>query len=454
MTIPPPPPGRFDDDAPLDDPDNDNAEVSNVIKFNGWRQGLLCNDKGKIKNLEHNVYQILRFHPDWSGCIAYDEFASNILLRKSPPYDPASERGPYPRKWIDQDTTATMAWLQGTRRALVDASRSVTDGSVMLVAHRQSFHPVRDYLGTLKWDGEQRLPRFLTRYLGAPDTPYAAQVGTAWLISAIARVMRPGCQADYMLVLEGNQGKRKSTALRELFSDEWFSDARLTMNDEGLKKLRGKWGMEIPELEGFRGKAASEIKAFITSRIDHYRESYGRHPKDFPRTCVFAGTTNEREYLIDRTGNRRFWPVLCGDIALEALRDDRDQIWAEALTRFQCKENWWLEDEADAREEQRKREVREPWFELITAWLVDPTVPDGTHGARRRINLEQGFTIAEAMQGALNLRAADMQREAQTRVGFCLHKLGFEAHRVQRDGSRERRYFKRGTFMVRSPAQQ
>jgi putative DNA primase/helicase len=253
-----------------------------------------------------------------------------------------------------------------------------------------------------------------------------------------------------MLVLEGNQGKRKSTALRELFSDEWFSDARLTMNDEGLKKLRGKWGMEIPELEGFRGKAASEIKAFITSRIDHYRESYGRHAKDFPRTCVFAGTTNEREYLIDRTGNRRFWPVLCGNIALDGLRDERDQIWAEALTRFQCKENWWLADETDAREEQRKREVREPWYELITPWLSDPTVPDGTHGARRRIDMEHGFTVAEVMQGALNLRAADMQREALTRVGFCLHKLGFVARRVQRNGARERRYFPADSIHGRS----
>lgn len=437
-TIPPPPPGRFDDD----EPENDTEELdgpSRPVKIadRRWKRGLLKNAAGKVKNLEHNIAQVLRQHPAWQGVIAFDQFACKLMATKAPPCATPGES--YPRPWRDVDTVRTMVWLQSEPSVLIDATRNSTDNSIDSVGQINAYHPVQSYLYGLKWDLTPRLATLLSRYFGAEQTDYLAAAGAAWMISAVARIMRPGCQADYMLVLEGNQGARKSSALRELFSDEWFTDARITLNDEGLKKLRGKWCVEIAELESFRGKASTEIKAFITSRIDQYRDSYGRRPQDYPRTCVMAGTTNEREYLVDRTGNRRFWPVLCGALDIEALRADRDQLWAEAVARFGSGERWWLEDESGAREEQRKRELREPWFEIIASWLERPTVP--TDNGRRSLRLEEGFTIADVMTGALNLRATDMQQNALTRVGWCMHKLGYERRWKTTDGHKERRYF-------------
>lgn len=446
-TIPPPPPGRFDDDEPENDteaPEEDGPSQPIKIADRRWKKGLLKNAAGKVKNLEHNIAQVLRLHPAWTGVIGYDLFAAKLLALKPPPF--SSPTDAFPRVWSDVDTVRTMVWLQSETSVLIDATRSSTDNAIDSTGQANAFHPVQSYLYGLKWDLQPRLPRLLSGYFGAKHTDYLAQAGTAWMISAVARIMRPGCQADYMLVLEGNQGARKSSALRQLFGDEWFTDARIALNDEGLKKLRGKWCVEIAELESFRGKAATEIKAFITSRTDQYRDSYGRRPKDYPRSCVMAGTTNEREYLVDRTGNRRFWPVLCGDINIAALAVDRDQLWAEAVSRFGSGEHWWLDDETSAREEQRKRELREPWFELIAHWLERPTVP--ADGGRRNLRAEDGFTVADIMIGALNLRATDMQRDALTRVGFCMHKLGYERHWITKDGRRERRYFAQGQHRI------
>lgn len=445
-TIPPPPPGRFDDDEPAndldpDEPDNEGPSqpVPTKLSDRRWRRGLQGNAAGKIKNLEHNISQILRLHPDWAGVVGFDQFKCELRALRPPPW-PHPPTAKFPRQWRDTDTIATMRWLQSTRGVIVDATRGTTENSLDDVGQANAFHPVRDYLQSLRWDGKQRLPALLSKCFGAEHTDYLAAVGVAWMISAVARVMQPGCQADYMLVLEGSQGARKSSALRELFSDEWFSDARITLNDEGLKKLRGKWCIELAELESFRGKAATEIKAFITSRIDQYRDSYGKRPQDYPRSCVMAGTTNEREYLVDRTGNRRFWPVLCGAIDLATIKRDRDQLWAESVARYESGEHWWLDDEAGAREEQRKREFREPWFELIASWLENPTVPEPGAG-RTRLRKEQGFTVSEVMLGALNMRPTDMQRDALARVGFCMHKLGYERHWSRRSGHKERRYF-------------
>jgi predicted P-loop ATPase len=373
--------------------------------------------------------------------VAFNEFTGQLVALKRTLFDDPGLT--YPRQWTDVDGLQTLAWLQGTKGIVMEAGITAVEHALDVVGETNSFHPPRDYFRALNWDAVQRLPTWLSTYLGAEQTDYTAQAGTAWLISAIARVMQPGCQADYMLVLEGSQGARKSTALRVLFSDDWFSDSLLPIGtDEAYKKIQGKLCQEIAELESFRGKSATLIKAFITARIDNFRDSYGRRPKDRARTVIFAGTTNEREYLIDRTGNRRFWPVKCGTIDTAALARDRDMLWAEAVARYDSGEKWWLPDERLAREEQRSRELREPWFELVAKWLERPTIPDGQGGARTLLDEADGFTMADVLQGALAIRASDMDHSAQTRIGFILAKLGFASRQVRVGATRERRYFR------------
>lgn len=452
--VPEPPEGLFDEDAPLDaepdDPPRDGPPLreepdigpGRLLEFPGWRDGLLSTQAGKLKPTESNIIKILSKHPKWHGVVAYNEFSRQLMAMRRTVFDPPKLE--YPRQWTDVDGIQTLAWLQGTKGIVMEAGRSAVEHALDVVGHHNAFNPVRDYLRSLKWDGKQRLPSFLSVYFGAEQTPFSSEAGKLWLISAIARIMQPGCQADYMLILEGKQGIGKSTGLKTLFSDEWFTSSRLAIGtDEAPKKLQGKWCQEIAELESFRARAWSEVKQFVTDPLDHYRDSYGRRATDHPRTVVFAGTTNDTEYLGDRTGNRRFWPIMCRRVDVQAISRDRNQIWAEALVRYESGERWHMEDETLAREEQRKREQREPWFELVQEWLRHPTIP--VENGRQNISPSKGFTQAHIMAGALGMRPVDMTQQNQQKLGWVLSKLKLERKRIMVDGAREYRYFMPGT---------
>lgn len=406
-----------------------------------WRLSLRTKSDGSVSTKEvGNAALFLAHHDEWKGCLAYDEFSNQIVWRRLPPALPGLV--PPSGKLWDAHVVYVQQWL--AKCLGLTFTVETLHKAIEAAAHANKFHPVRDYLEALRWDGTVRLPRLMSQYFGAKHSPYLEQVGVAWMISAIARIMNPGCKVDHMLVLCGAQGTRKSSGLAELFGADWFSDSPLDIGSaEAYKKLQGKWGIEIPELDAFRGRASSQIKAFLTAPVDRFRESYARHPKDFPRTCIFAGTTNEKEFLGDRTGNRRFWPVECGKIDRPAIQSGRDQLWAEALVRYQSGEKWWLEDETLAREQQRLREFREPWFDLVSKWLEHPIVPIESNNYRL-IDLDDGFTQADVFRGALSLQPKDMNRDAQTRLGFVIAKLGFERRRRRAGNTREYAYFRCG----------
>ena len=216
--------------------------------------------------------------------------------------------------------------------------------SVGAVAREITVHPVRDHLGALAWDGVPRIETWACRYLGAEDTAFNRSVGALWLISAVARIFRPGVKADHMLVLEGPQGARKSTALKILAGEDWFTDELPDLGSkDAAMHMQGVWIIEIAELDAIGKAEVSRIKAFLTRTTDRFRPPYGRYTIEVPRQCVFAGTVNPDTYLRDETGNRRFWPVRCGTIDIDALARDRDQLWAEAVARFRAGAIWWLE---------------------------------------------------------------------------------------------------------------
>jgi hypothetical protein len=204
-----------------------------------------------------------------------------------------------------------------------------------IARERGSFHPVRDYLDGLAWDGKLRLNGWLTKYLGVADSDLTRAQGVLTLVGAVRRVRRPGCKFDEMLVLMGEkQGKGKSTALSILaVRDEWFTDSVsfTTGGKEMIEQLQGKWIVEFAELKGMRDNRVDKIKVQLSRRADRGRPAYGHFSIEAPRQCVFCGTTNSLQPLVDRTGNRRFWCVAVGDkIDLEGLARDRDQLWAEA----------------------------------------------------------------------------------------------------------------------------
>jgi predicted P-loop ATPase len=285
------------------------------------------------------------------------------------------------------------------------------------------------------WKGDKLLDTWAIDYLGAEDTPFVRAVSRRWMISAVARVMEPGCKADAMLVLEGAQGIGKSSVLAAL-GGEWFSDqlgGEIGSRD-AKAGLVGKWIIEHSELAHLNRSAVERMKAFFTEQVDQYRPAYGRNEVEVPRQCVFAGTTNTSDYLRDETGNRRFWPVACkGPCLPDKVKEVRDQLWAEAVQAYRNGEVWWLQGDeiiSKAKEEQAARVQDDAWDEAIINWADTARDP---------------FTVQEIITDALKKAVGDITRADEMRVSSILRRYGYDKKRVRQNGNNLNRWSKVGT---------
>ncbi|MBB05618.1 MAG: virulence-associated E family protein [Pseudooceanicola sp.] len=314
-----------------------------------------------------NAITLLTDHGDWHGVLAFNQFTvRRVLLRAIP----GQGGGVYPRPIEDDDYAAAQAWFN--RNGFPKASSEIVQAAVRKVCRDRTFDPLADFLEGLQWDGVPRLGQWLTTYCGVEANTYTSEVGLRWCISAVARGFKPGCKADHMLVLEGRQGRRKSTALAALTGPDWFSDALPQMGTKDASSyLRGKWIVEVGELEAMR-KEVDTIKAFITRQVETFRPAYGREEVSEPRRCVFAGTTNKDDWQRDETGGRRFWPVKVGEIDVPGIERDRDQLWAEAVALYRSGERWWLEGEVaeQAQAEAAERRPDDPWRSAIASEVL------------------------------------------------------------------------------------
>jgi predicted P-loop ATPase len=283
-------------------------------------------------------------------------------LLKPIPGTPVARARFKPRPLADTDITAAVRWFN--RTGFPDATKATTADAMYATAAQTIISPVRHYLEGLTWDGQARVDTWLTRYCGAEDGSFTGKAGAAWLISAVARALSPGCKADCALVLEGRQGAGKSSALKALTGEAWFHDGLHDLHGKDASAgLRGKWIIELPELAAMRRSETEAVKAFLSRTEERYRPAYARAEVVEPRRCVFAGTTNRKDYLNDDTGARRFWPVAVGKVNLDDLSRDRNQLWAEAVVRYRKGEPWWLDraTEAEAAAVVAARSVEDPW---------------------------------------------------------------------------------------------
>lgn len=340
-----------------------------------WRAALKLTDKGAIAQTIGNVVTILRHDPKLIGTIALNEMDHNIVAVKPLPWRQASGTS----QWVDADDSALRFYLE---RVYSISSKDKIFDAVNIVASENKFHPVREFLDACKWDGVPRVETLLIDYLGAEDTPYTRAVTRKALVAAVARIYCPGCKFDYMLTLRGRQGLGKSALIAKL-GGEWFSDSFTTVQGkEAYEQVLGVWLMEVGELAGMRKAEAENIKLFISKQADRFRPAYGRRLQEYPRQCIFIGTTNEEQFLRDTTGNRRFWVV---DTPNEPVRDLWEDltpdtvraIWGEAVEIFKKGEELFLPKELEkvAREVQEIYKEENPRAGIVHEYL-DRKLPE------------------------------------------------------------------------------
>jgi predicted P-loop ATPase len=309
------------------------------------------------------------------------------------------------------------------RAGLSRLGKDTTHQAADLRAVEHSFHPVRDYLSSLAWDGIPRLATWLSTYLSAPQTPYEAAIGTMFMIALAARIFDPGCKADYMLVLEGMQSAGKSTACA-ILAGKWFSDSMPDVTDgkDVMQHLAGKWLIEVAEMSALSKADDKALKAFISRAVDRYRPSYGRKEIIQPRQCLFVGTTNKKVYLRDETGGRRYWPVACGDtVDTAGLAAVRDQLFAEAVKLYRDKVQWWPDRKFEREFIKPQQEARyevDAWEEVIANYLASSTK----------------VTVGEVAQQALNFEKAKIGTAEQRRITAAMERLGWKRLKVDWTG--------------------
>lgn len=351
----------------------------------------------------NNLSIVLTHDPRWRGMLAFNAFQNCVFYGAE--------------KLLDHHLTEVDIWLDRVYR--LRASTSRIREAVLYCARANRVHPVQEYLLGLDWDHVPRIDTWLTTYFGVEDTPLARACGRKWLISAVLRAMEPGCKVDTVLVITGDQGLGKSTVLRKLAGTAWFSDTDIDLaSKDRYQQLAGKWIYEVAELQSFRGRDATAIKAYLSSAIDNYRPAYGATNMDVPRSVVFAATSNDDEFLDDPTGSRRFWAVRATRAHHELIERDRDLLWAEATHAWAEGELHYLtrDEERLLRASNAAFETQDPWHDLIGAFVTNRAAVILDEIAREVLHFEpREISKATQMRIAAVLKRLGWRRDATTR---------------------------------------
>lgn len=380
-------------------PNKASQKHTNVVDMPaGWMRELQRNENGIIKRNAHNVLTIFRNDPELKNKFVYDSFRNNELILDQLPWD----RGSKQRKWTDEDDACLRNYFDlkyGIR------SKELIFDCLQEEFKRNSYHPVKEYLSGLEWDGIMRLEMMLIKYLGAENSEYSRLITKKAFTAGVARILEPGCKYDSILTLTGAQGLGKSTVFR-LMGKDWFLDSlQDTHSKDALQTIQGNWIIEIAELSAMRKSEIESFKNFITNTVDKYRPSYGRRLVERPRQCIFFGTTNEEVFLKDATGNRRFWPLKVTRKMtpkdIEEFNTLVDQFWAEAKHYYEQKETLYLTAEEEEKantsrllfldEDSRKGMIEEYLDIKISINWKEKTINDRCEFIQKELNNETQY---------------------------------------------------------------
>jgi hypothetical protein len=342
------------------DDDWDGGKVEESEAAPSWKSLLAITDEGEIKANLHNLRLVVENDVWTRGVVAFNEFTQEVVQRGKPGLKSARRKNASKpvlqldgSSWFLRDPVNGDFWTEdkdNAIRALIEAPKTqggygikVPDrdlrAAIDIVGRKNCFHPVREYLSAVKWDGSPRVERLFIDYLGAPDDAYTRNVARLMMVAGVARIFEPGAKFDFAVILQGLQGKRKSTFISTL-AKSWFAELEGDMEDprQMVEAMQGSWLLEIPELGGFVRADVRHVKAFISRRSDKVRLAYAKRAQEYHRQCVFIGSTNDDKYLKDDTGNRRFWPIFCSvdEIDTDRLMAEVDQLWAEARALYEA----------------------------------------------------------------------------------------------------------------------
>lgn len=401
--------------------DEGKAVVSRIKEWLGSAD-FLEDSKGKI--LASSQYNVKRGLEKIGITLTFDTFSQKPIIDSNG----HGYKGPL------IDALVTQAWLEIDEKFHFRPSREFFNAVVDNVAYTNKFHPVKDYLSSLKWDGTPRVDEWLIRSAQAADTPYVRAVSSIMLLAGVRRVMKPGCKYDEMVVLESaTQGLMKSTALRTLCPDDrWFSDD-LPLNVDAkqiVERTLGKWIIEASDLSGMRPASVEHLKGMLSRQSDGpVRLAYGRIPVEQPRQFIIVGTTNSYTYLTDSTGNRRFWPIRIKGFDIPWLLANRDQLWAECVEREAAHESIRLNPAlyAHASIQQERRRAEDPW-EIKLAESFDKE--------------NEWRLTADEVWGALGISIDKRDPRANDRVLKAMTSLGFARRSIRRDGKVSKGFYR------------
>lgn len=331
-----------------------------------WKAELEYTKSGRLLCNIANIILILENDPALAGHIVHDLFTGMDSAKDGLPWNKNANQ------WTDTDDANLRVWLE--EHYDITGKEKIAD-ALTAVLTRHSYHPIRDYLSGLTWDGVPRLDRIIIDYMGAEDSELNRAMSRKHFVAAVARVFNPGCKYDYCLIMSGAEGIGKSTLLR-VMGGKWFNDSITTLEGkEGMEQLRRAWVVELGELSSIKRSDVEQVKAHLSKQVDIYRAAYARRVLEHPRQCVFCGTTNEALFLKGDTGNRRFWVIpVVAELRKyrdwsEAIRRDRDQLWAEAVHYYKQGEPLYLSEELEAQAKQRQQDFNDDNDDPIVAML-------------------------------------------------------------------------------------
>lgn len=393
-----------------------------------WQASIRWNAAGTgITNDIGNLSLLLQNLPEWQHVFRYDESRDHLFWAEEPPLLSGLAMPHKGDPIRDIDYIYISQWFSMHREWGARFKKETIQDAVQARGWANRYNSLTIHLDSLEWDGISRLSNWLSIFLGVKDSPYSQFVGRAWLVSAMARAYNPGCKVDHLLVLEGRQGVGKTTTF-ELLGREWYVGSIPAVDSKDARGiLASAWIAEFSELSAMRGVEIGRVKTFITERYDVYRPPYGRTFVRMPRHCVFAGTTNDGEWINDSTGGRRFWPIHVQSVAFEKLTRHRDNLLAEARHAYQAGEAWHPTAESKLQglivDEQSSRLVEDPWLPIIRDYIVAKQARD-----------PEWMPAPQALFVAVGLNPEKQDVPAARRVGAVLRRLGWMKHRNRANG--------------------